>query len=144
MDSTIQIIRFNTGRNVVGFEGSDIPETRWNRAGRTVPTSDPLKEETPFSTITRGCRPSKKSASVAMKPPRTKFLFLIIQGIILSLATYSTPDTSLDMTDENSCHDQHSEKWVVHKHGLQYDMGLSPDITRIVSKCPTGIMYYQT
>ena len=48
---------------------SILPETRWKRAGRTVPIRDPLKLETPFSTMARGWRPSKKSARLAMRPP---------------------------------------------------------------------------
>ena len=43
-------------------------ETRWKRAGSTVPSSDPLKEDTPLSTMERGCRPRQWSVAVAIRP----------------------------------------------------------------------------
>ena len=43
-------------------------ETRWKRAGSTVPSSDPLKEDTPLSTMDRGCRPRQWSVAVAIRP----------------------------------------------------------------------------
>ena len=47
---------------------TSLSETRWKRAGSTVPSRDPLKELTPQSTMALGWRPNRWSVKVAMKP----------------------------------------------------------------------------
>ena len=58
----------NAPRHTATQRWSSLYDTRWKRAGRTVPSSEPLKELTPQSTIEEGCRPNMWSVKVAMKP----------------------------------------------------------------------------
>ena len=76
----------NAPRHTATQRWISLSETRWKRAGRTVPRREPLKELTPQSTMEEGCRPSRWSVKVAMKPMKHNPFFLFHHFFILRIS----------------------------------------------------------